>query len=878
MKRVCSLVAILSICLTFLASSISTGERIDFNSIDEKTTKAVDLGDTKDVSVSSGSDCGWLDKVEFAAGRGSATSGLVYVLVTDSIYTSLQTNLTTYKSDLENEGYTVTIHSGSWTTIGEVRTLLQNGLPSGLVGAVLVGNIPIAWYKIKNPDSFGAAYAWETFPIDLYYADLNGTWTGTGTQTAPFTDHTGNVAPEIWIGRLYASTAGSGDEVTLLKKYFYKNHNYRLGSLSLPEKALVYVDDTWWSWADSWDNDVGLLYANRTLVKDNETTRAADYKSRLAQGYEWVSAFTHSCEYYQAFYYNNGASSENVYNTEITTVDPHAFFYNLFACKAANYSYSANSGYIGGRYLFSNTYSLMVVSSTKVGSMLEFDDFYSPLGNGKTIGEAFKDWFIKNGETGAGADSRAWFYGMTLLGDPTLRPKMDRTPPTGSILINSDETYATTTSVTLTLSASDAESGVAKMCFSNDGTTYTDWEAYATSKAWSLTTGDGTKTVYVKYKNGVGLVSSAYSDSIILDTTAPTGSIVINAGATYTTSTSVTLTLSASDTTSGVAKMCFSNDGTYYTPWEAYATSKAWSLTAGDGTKTVYVKYKDNAGLVSSAYSDTIILDTTAPSIIATTPSNNAVGISLTQNIVVQFSEEINTGSVSYTCSPNPGGWTSSWNAAKDTLTLAHTKFSSGVTYTFSITAAKDLAGNDLVSGSVANPWTFTTVPVIEFNFNPGSNFFTLPFVNNTIKDAKSLANAIGKNCTAIAYWDTTLQRFVTHAVGTNISNFDIKAGVGYMVSVSAQTIFTFTGDTKISSVTMSLSVGWNAIGRFNDTTTNGQSIGSSISNCTHVAKWNATSKSFDVYVVNSGVNNFSIKQGEGYLVYVTEESQWVNN
>ncbi|MBU2565089.1 MAG: PKD domain-containing protein, partial [Candidatus Thermoplasmatota archaeon] len=1089
------------------------------------------------------------------------SSGLVYVLVDSSIYTSIQSNLTTYKSDLENEGYSVGIYSDSWATIGEVRTILQNNFSYGLVGAVLVGNLPIAWYYLVNPASWGVDS--ETFPTELYYMDLNGTWSpGSGTQTNPFTNHTGNVAPEIWVGRLYASTAG-GTEVTLLKNYFYKNHLYRTGGLSLPQRALVYVDDDWYSWADQWSNDVGLLYTNRTLVKDKETTIAGDYKNRLTSEYEWISLFSHSDSWYHAMKYNSGASWSYVYNTDITTIDPRASFYNLYCCYAANYSDGADNGYLGGRYVFSNTYGLMAVGSTKTGSMLNFDDFYNPLGNGKTIGNAFKDWYILNGETGQGADSRAWFYGMTILGDPTLKPNStttDTTPPTGSISINSGETYTTTTSVTLTLSATDAETGVSEMCFSNDGTTYTAWETYATSKAWTLTTGDGTKTVYIKYKNGAGLVSSAYSDSIILDTTTPTGSIVINSGDTYTTSTSVTLTLSASDATSGVYQMCFSNDNTTYTAWEAYGTSKAWTLTTGDGTKTVYVKYKNGAGLVSSAYSDTIILDTvdptssvsalpefetttsftvswsgsdatsgiasydiyykdgsagtwtnwliattltsstftgtdghtyyflsgatdnagnaevlaggdgdtsttidataptgsisinsgdayttstsvtltlsasdttsgvaqmcfsndgttytaweayatskswtlttgdsiktvyvkykdnaslissaysdtiildtaaptgsisinsaatyttsisvtlsltyndatsgvaqvrysndgawdtelwespsatkswtlttgdgtktvyyqikdnasllsstysdtiildtTAPSIASTTPSDGAVNVSLTQNIIIQFSEEMDTSSVQYTCSPNPGGWISSWNAAKDTLTLTHNDFSPGVTYTFNVTAAKDLAGHDLVSGSVPNPWTFTTAKIIKFNFSPGWNLLTLPFINSTIDNAESLANAIGENCTAISCWNNSLGRFITHPVGTEISNFSIEPGVGYMVFVSDKTVFTFTGETKIDNVTMSLGVGWNPVGRFNETTSNAESIGSSIDNCTHVATWNVTSQSFDVYAVGSGVNNFNIEQGDGYLVYVTKESQWVN-
>ena len=61
------------------------------------------------------------------------------------------------------------------------------------------------------------------------------------------------------------------------------------------------------------------------------------------------------------------------------------------------------------------------VASSKSGSMLNFEDFYQPLGSGKTYGESFREWFEINAETGAGGDSRGWFYGMSINGDPTLR-------------------------------------------------------------------------------------------------------------------------------------------------------------------------------------------------------------------------------------------------------------------------------------------------------------------------------------------------------------------------------------------------------------------------------------------------------------------------
>ena len=96
-------------------------------------------------------------------------------------------------------------------------------------------------------------------------------------------------------------------------------------------------------------------------------------------------------------------------------------------------------------------------------------------------------------------------------------------PPTGSITINSGDVSTDSTSVTLTLSCSDSSS-CSQMCLSNTSVC-SSWESYSPTKAWTLTSGDGTKTVYAWFKNSVGNENtSPYSDSIVLDTSVPTPS------------------------------------------------------------------------------------------------------------------------------------------------------------------------------------------------------------------------------------------------------------------------------------------------------------------------------------------------------------------
>jgi ABC-type transport system substrate-binding protein len=203
----------------------------------------------------------------------------------------------------------------------------------------------------------------------------------------------------------------------------------------------------------------------------------------------------------------------------------------------------------------------------------------------------------------------------------TITGKIDKAAPTGAIAINNDVAYTTSTYITLALTSADATSGVYQLRLSNDGAWDTEqWETPSSAKAWTLASGDGQKTVYYQIKDRAGLISTTYSDTITLDVTPPSGSVTMAAGSAYMNTTSVTLTLSAGDATSGVVQMRLSHDNTTWTPWEAYSTSKSWTLSTGDGEQTVYVQYTDAAGLVSESCSDTIILDTTAPAITITSP------------------------------------------------------------------------------------------------------------------------------------------------------------------------------------------------------------------------------------------------------------------
>lgn len=105
--------------------------------------------------------------------------------------------------------------------------------------------------------------------------------------------------------------------------------------------------------------------------------------------------------------------------------------------------------------------------------------------------------------------------------------------------------------------------------------------------------------------------------------------------------------------------------------------------------------------------------DYTAPQISLTSPANNVVDVKTDANIIVTFSEAIDSSTLEYSCTPDPGGWSESWGAGNTILTLSHNPFNSSGSYTFQVTAAGDLSGNKLKAGTVSNPWSFSIADVL---------------------------------------------------------------------------------------------------------------------------------------------------------------------
>ena len=333
-----------------------------------------------------------------------SSNPLVDILVNTALYEEIQSSLEQFVSDLESEGYSVRIDTVSGGTPADIRSHLNLLLDQGLVGAIFIGNLPFAWYHMDEP-GWGMT---EEFPIDYYFMDLDGNWSDSNGDGF-LDEHSGDREPEIWVGRLYADALTMSAEKRAIERYFQKNHAYRTGNLTLPDRALSLIDDDWIYWYDTVSLD--LIFDTVDVLTNPYATTAEEYRNRLREGYSFVHIASHSSPWGHTFKPLNYGGT--YFNFEIFPLNPRAFFYNLFSCSATRF---VENDDIGNSYLYYSDYGLLVVGSTKTGAMYGYyEDFYGPLASGRTFGDAFKHWMTLHAEGDPG-----WNYGLCLLGDPTL--------------------------------------------------------------------------------------------------------------------------------------------------------------------------------------------------------------------------------------------------------------------------------------------------------------------------------------------------------------------------------------------------------------------------------------------------------------------------
>ena len=348
-----------------------------------------------------------------------SNDGIIDIFVNEDLYPYIEDDLNIFLLGLRLDGYTINLYTALETLspVSLRNTLYDDWINQDIIGVIFIGDLAVPWYEAYEP--------WDTtnfveFPCDLYFMDLDGDW-GDSDSNGKFDSHYGALLADIWVGRLVPSRMHyhGAAEISALQNYFQKNYRYRAGELRLDDHALAFIDNDWNQ--SGWGFDVALAYPSTDSVTDIYETNKFNYVDHVQQEsdnrYEHVLICSHSSPFAHYIYYDT-IGYHLFHNFEIESYMMQAFSYNLFACSNSRYVENDN---MGGWYIFETEYGLISVGSTKTGSMLCFDDFYWPLGEGVTFGEAFLYWTQVNIETCAGDHSRGWFYGMCLQGDPTIK-------------------------------------------------------------------------------------------------------------------------------------------------------------------------------------------------------------------------------------------------------------------------------------------------------------------------------------------------------------------------------------------------------------------------------------------------------------------------
>lgn len=185
-------------------------------------------------------------------------------------------------------------------------------------------------------------------------------------------------------------------------------------------------------------------------------------------------------------------------------------------------------------------------------------------------------------------------------------------PTGGAFTINSGATSTNSTSVTLNIACPADSWAPIQMAFGNSASP-TNWTNCISSQALTLLSGDGSKTVYVRFKDAGNNTTTDLTQTITLDQTSPTTNANVNTGL-YNSAQNISLTCD-DGTGVGCDKIYFTTDGTDPT------TGSSQFSTAIHISSSTTLKYfaKDLAGNSETIKTQTYAIDTTAPIITGVT-------------------------------------------------------------------------------------------------------------------------------------------------------------------------------------------------------------------------------------------------------------------
>jgi ligand-binding sensor domain-containing protein len=266
-----------------------------------------------------------------------------------------------------------------------------------------------------------------------------------------------------------------------------------------------------------------------------------------------------------------------------------------------------NAIYLNGNNTYTNSSYVQVTLISPESSHVYVTNTPSCVSDGtwEKISQAKENWNLsqKNSSSNVYAKFRdAAGNESTCITDSIIH---DNIPPIfPSISINNGDSFTNLKQVNLNLSVENAS----EMYISNSPFCSINgiWEKYEPTKIWTLEQTNMTVSVYVRFKDEAGNITSCINDNINHDNLAPTvNSVKINNDVSHVFSESVDLSLEST----GANEMFITNSSDCMSGgfWEPFSKTKNWKLDQINSVAFVYVKFKDIAGNQTTCISDSII-------------------------------------------------------------------------------------------------------------------------------------------------------------------------------------------------------------------------------------------------------------------------------
>jgi hypothetical protein len=189
--------------------------------------------------------------------------GTMLLIVESILADALVPEIEQLRDDLFADGWKVVQHvvdvDDSPVAVREWITAQYQADPERVRAAYLLGRVPVPYSGAINPD--GHAEHLGAWPCDAYYADVDGMWTDTmaAVTTGSYVRNHNlpgdgkwdqNDLPssaELQVGRVDLSRldALGADEVERTRAYLQKAHAWKIGAMSVPQRATVWDNLTW---------------------------------------------------------------------------------------------------------------------------------------------------------------------------------------------------------------------------------------------------------------------------------------------------------------------------------------------------------------------------------------------------------------------------------------------------------------------------------------------------------------------------------------------------------------------------------------------------------------------------------------------------------